>query len=88
MVIGEINSWIENFLSNQSQSVLVEGAYSSSIPVISGVSQGSVLGPCLFIFYINDIADGLSSTIRLFADNTMIYLAVKNEQDAEYFKRI
>jgi len=83
---GETNTWIENFLSNRSQSVLVEGACSSSIPVISGVPQGSVLGPCLFLFYINDTADGLSSTVRLFADDTMIYLAVKNEQDARIFQ--
>jgi len=71
---------------NLSQSVLVEGACSSSIPVISGVPQGSVLGPCLFLFYINDIADGLSSTVRLFPDDTIIYLAVKNEQDDRIFQ--
>ena len=68
---GKTNTWIENFLSNRSQSVLVEGACSSSIPIISGVPQGSVLGPCLFLFYINDIADGLSSSVRLFADCQM-----------------
>jgi len=77
---GVANTWIENLLSNRSQSVLVEGACSSSIPVISGVPQGSVLGPCLFLFYINDIADGL------FADDTMIYLAVTNEQDSRIFQ--
>ena len=77
---GVANTWIENLLSNRSQSVLVEGACSSSIPVISGVPQGSVLGPCLFLFYISDIADSL------FADDTMIYLAVTNEQDARIFQ--
>ena len=74
---GVANTWIENLLSNRSQSVLVEGACSSSIPVISGVPQGSVLGPCLFLFYIAD---------SLFADDTMIYLAVTNEQDARIFQ--
>jgi len=63
-----------------------EGACSSSIPVISRVPQGSVLGPCLFLFYINDIADSLSSTVHLFADDTMIYLAVKNEHGARLFQ--
>jgi len=45
--------------------------------------RGSVLGPCLFLFYINDIAVGLSSTVRLFADDTMLYLTVQNNKDAE-----
>jgi len=48
------------------------------------VPQGSVLGPCLFLFYINDIAYGLKSTIHLFADDTMAYLTVK---DAEGIQR-
>jgi len=74
---GETNIWIGNFLSDCSQSVLVEGASSGSAPVISSVPHGSVLGPCLFLFYINDIADSLTSTVRLFADDTVIYLAVK-----------
>ena len=83
---GETNTWIKDFLSNRTQSVLVDGSHSSSIPVTSGVPQGSVLGPCLFLFYINDIADGLNSTVRLFADDTMCHLTVKNEQDARLFQ--
>ena len=47
------------------------------------IPQGSVLGPCLFLFYTNDIAVGLSSTVRLFADDTMLYLTVQNNKDAE-----
>ena len=57
------------------------------VPVASGVPQGSVLGPCLFLFYINDIAVGLSSTVRLFADDTMLYLTVQNNKDAELLQR-
>ena len=83
---GETNGWIESFLTNRTQSVLVEGVSSSTVPVLSGVPQGSVLGPCLFLFYINDIAEGLTSTTRLFADDTMIYLAVKNESDAKHLQ--
>jgi len=75
---GETNTWIGNVLSDRSQSVQVVGASSGCVPVISGVPQGSVLGPCLFLFYINDIADSLTSAVRLFADDTMIYLAVKS----------
>ena len=70
-----------------SQSILVEGASSGCVPVISCVPQGSVLGPCLFLFYINDIVDSLTSTVCLFADDTMIYLAVKSEQDIKTFQK-
>ena len=52
-------------------------------PVISGVVQGPVLGPCLLLYYINDIAEQLSSTTRLFADDIMIYMAVRSRRDAE-----
>ena len=53
--------------------VLIEGEASSEIHVTSGVPQGSVLGPCLFLFYINDIPDNITSTVRLFADDHNVY---------------
>jgi len=74
-------------LSGRSQSVVVDGASSRSAPVISGVPQRSVLGPCLFLFYINGIALGLKTTMRLFADDIMIYLAVKCKQDADLLQK-
>jgi len=74
----EVNAWIKGFLCDRTQRVVVDGVSSSSAPVISVVPQGSVLGLCLFLFYINDIADGLKSTVRLFADDTMMYLTVKS----------
>ena len=80
---GGVNKWISDFLCDRTQSVVVEGDTSDTVPVISGVPQGSVLAPCLFLFYINDIAENLTSTTRLFADDTMIYMAVKGVGDAE-----
>ena len=84
---GSVNRWIADFLRNRTQSVLVDGLSSSKVPVLSGVPQGSVLGPCLFLYYINDIAEQLTSTTRLFADDTMIYMAVKGESDADLLQR-
>ena len=76
-VCGKANKWKEAFLSGRTQSVLVEGESSSSVSVDSGVPQGSVLGPCLFLYYINDIPEGLRSAVRLFADDTIVYIALK-----------
>ena len=80
---GKTNTWIRDFLSNRRQVVVVEGEKSYAAEVKSGVPQGSVLGPSLFLFYINDIEDNMESTVRLFADDTIVYLAVSSTQDAE-----
>ena len=61
-------AWIGSFLSGRSQQVVVDGAMSSQCPVLSGVPQDTVLGPLLFLLFINDIADDINSTIRLFAE--------------------
>jgi hypothetical protein len=68
---GMINNWMESFLSGRTQAVIVEGETSTYLPVDSGVPQGSALGPSLFLYYINDIATGLDSTIILFVDDTI-----------------
>ena len=75
-------TWIASFLKDRSQVVVVNGSSSSSVPVKSGVPQGSVLGPCLFLAFINDLPENLSSTSRLFADDTAVYGTVNNYVDA------
>jgi hypothetical protein len=71
---------IKDFLSNRSQKV-VEGSISNSQTVTSGTIQGSVLGPLLFLIFINDLCEGLSGNIRLFADDTVLYREIKSQQD-------
>ena len=74
--------WISSFLKERKQFVAVEGAVSSESSVISGVPQGTVLGPLLFLIFIADISDGLlSSTATSFADDTRVLRPVSNVQD-------
>jgi len=65
--------WIREFLLGRTQSVRVGGQLSAEVRVKSGVPQGSVLGPVLFLVYVNDIWRNMESTIRLFADECVIY---------------
>jgi hypothetical protein len=83
---GGVNSWIKCWLSGRNHTVVVEGVNSSQVDVDSGIPQGSVLGPSLFIFYINDLQDRLRSTLRLFADDTIAYLTMTSEDDAEHLQ--
>ena len=57
------------------------------MPVKSGVPQGTVLGPCLFLCYINDIVEGISSDISLFADDTLIFRRINSERDSEILQK-
>jgi len=67
-------NWITSFLSNRTQTVILENTTSEKIPVTSGVPQGTVLGPVPFLIYINDLPQyNKHSQIRLFADDSIIY---------------
>ena len=70
-ITGNSLSWIENFLLDHTQCFQVSGTRSSWISVISGVPHGTVLGPLLFLIYINDIVHNLNSKIKLFADGML-----------------
>lgn len=80
---GEFLEWLISYLSNRKQQVLINNNKSSLLRINAGVPQGSVLGPLLFLLYINDIADDLESLARLFADDTSLAHASSNKNDIE-----
>ena len=68
-----------SWLSNRSQLVSINGTQSS--PVLSGFPQGSILGPVLFLLYINDITKCINASLRLFADDCILYSEIRSSQD-------
>ena len=76
--------WIRSFLSQRDQTVVLEGSSSDTKPVTSGVPQGTVLGPLLFLVYINDLPQCVTSShTRLFADDCLIYKEIRSQADAD-----
>ena len=75
--------WIKDFLNGRSQQVVLNGLASETFAVSSGVPQGSVLGPLLFLVYVNDIPEQVECNISMFADDTKIYTAVKDIADTQ-----
>jgi hypothetical protein len=71
-------AWLRNFLTQRTQQVVCDGEKSSPKEVLSGVPQGTVLGPLLFLLYINDLPSNLSSSMRLFADDCLVYTSGKD----------
>ena len=73
---GNTLNWIKDLLDNRKQTVVINGINSDQVPFSSGVPQGSVLGSILFLAYINDLPEQVKSRVRLFADDTTMYLAI------------
>ena len=78
---GRILTWIEAFLTDRRQRVVVNDSRSSWADVTSGIPQGSVLGPMLFIIYINDMPTSVLSSIYLFADDAKVYRNISSNDD-------
>ena len=78
---GKLNYWLSTWLTKRSRSqrVVVDGYESKYARVISGVPQGTVLGPVMFLLYINNINNNISSPLRLFANDCIIYRIIKSE---------
>ena len=72
----KILSWLSSFLSDWKQRVVLNGIFSEWMAVLSGVPQGSILGPLLFLIFINDIVKCIGASICLYADDTSLYIEV------------
>ena len=77
-ISGDIINILQDFLRNRKQRVVLNGQFSSWADVNAGVPQGSILGPLLFLIYINDLSDGLKSECKLFADDTSLFSVVND----------
>ena len=75
-IFGELNNWLRDFLTGRRQRVIGNGSSSKWSPVLSAVLQGTVLGPILFLLFINDLASVVSSSVKLFADDSVPYRAI------------
>jgi len=80
-ITGNILGWIQGFLSDRHQRVIVDGTSSGQVTVDSGVPQGTVLGPLLFLCHINDLPTRVTSSVRLFADDCLLYREITSEED-------
>ena len=79
---GGIFNWIKGFLQGRTQQVVVNGSMSATAPVLSGIPQGTVLGPVLFVIYINDLLDNITSEGLMFADDTKLFRLITSREDA------
>ena len=78
---GPVHRWLTNFLTKRKMRVTLEGESSQQVTVDSGVPQGTVLGPILFLYHINDLPDAVKSSVRLFADDCLLYREINSQND-------
>ena len=78
---GKMLLWLENFLTGRRQRVVLNGSFSRWSEVVSGVPQGSVLGPMLFLFFVNELPNTVNVKIKLFANDCKLYTSVASTED-------
>ena len=78
---GQLHAWLTQFLTARTMQVVLEGKTTHQVTADSGVQQGTVLGPILFLCHINDLPASVNSQTRLFADDCLLYRKIRSQQD-------
>ena len=86
-ITGKLLDWIEDFLADRKQRVSIRGSLSDWVNITSGVPQGSVLGPILFIIFVNDMPDVIDSMLLMFADDTKLYRTISSPIDHDILQQ-
>ena len=81
-ISGELYNFLENYLSGRFETFILNGQHSSWKPILVGVLQGSILGPLLFLISINDLPSEIKSYVKLFADDTSLFVIVKDKNES------
>ena len=81
-ITGRLLLWFESYLNNRRQCVMLNGTVSNIQHINAGVPQGSILGPMLFLIYINDIVEVVQTNIRLYADDSTLFVTTDRQEDA------
>lgn len=84
---GSLHGWTKSFLEGRQQRVIINSVPSAWNPVTSGVPQGSVLGPILFVIFVNDLPEHTISIAQMFADDTKLYRVIHNQHDRDILQQ-
>ena len=82
-ITGKLHNWLTTWLTKRTQQVMIDGQTSTPSKVKSGVPQGTVLGPIMFLLFINDIGQNITSKIQLFADDCILYRVIESQCDEQ-----
>ena len=86
-IVGKLFDWLNAYISGRNQKVVLNGVQSNIRHGTAGVPQGSILGPLLFLTYVNDITENMECTVNLFADDTSVQQRINNANSFDIVTR-